>query len=83
MFHPEFAAFCGHWGVLPRACQPCRVRTKEKVESGVGYVKGNGLESLAFPDDAHLDQHLVTWMREHADDRRQRGERVGGRERPG
>ena len=25
--------------------------------------------SLAFPDDAHLDQHLVDWMREIADQR--------------
>jgi hypothetical protein len=67
VFHPEFAAFCSHWGVLPRACQPYRARTKGKVESGVGYVKGNGLGSLAFRDDAHLDQHLVDWMREVAD----------------
>jgi len=69
VFHPEFKAFCSHWGVRPRACQPYRARTKGKVENGVGYVKGNALGSLAFPDDAHLDQHLVTWMREIADQR--------------
>ena len=39
VFHPEFAAFCNHWGVRPRACQPYRARTKGKVENGVGYVK--------------------------------------------
>lgn len=66
-FHPEFAAFCLHWGVRPRACQPYRARTKGKVESGVGYVKGNALGGMAFEDDAHLDRHLVWWMREIAD----------------
>lgn len=69
VFHPEFAAFCSHWGALPRACQPYRARTKGKVENGVGYVKGNAMGSLAFLDDAHLDQHLVDWMREIADQR--------------
>jgi len=69
VFNPEFAAFCSHWGVRPRACQPYRARTKGKVENGVGYVKGNALGSLSFHDDAHLDQHLLTWMRETADQR--------------
>lgn len=69
VFHPEFAAFCSHWGARPRACQPYRARTKGKVENGVGYVKGNALGSLSFQDDAHLDRHLVTWMREVADQR--------------
>lgn len=69
VFHPEFAAFCSHWGVRPRACQPYRARTKGKVENGVGYVKGNALGSLAFQNDAHLDKHLTGWMREIADPR--------------
>jgi len=69
VFHPEFAAFCSHWGVLPRACQPYRARTKGKVENGVGYVKGNALGSESFRDDAHLDEHLVAWMHEIADQR--------------
>lgn len=67
VFHPEFLAFCNHWGVRPRACQPYRARTKGKVENGVGYVKGNGLGSLRFEDDAHLDRHLERWLREVAD----------------
>jgi hypothetical protein len=69
VFHPKFAAFCSHWGALPRACQPYRARTKGKVENGVGYVKGNALGGMSFQDDTHLDQHLVTWMREVADQR--------------
>lgn len=66
-FHPEFLVFCQHWGVRPRACQPYRARTKGKVESGVGYVKGNALGGLRFEDDAALDRHLAKWLREVAD----------------
>jgi len=69
VFHPEFLAFCSHWGVRPRACQPYRARTKGKVESGVGYVKGNALGNPVFTDDAALDRHLAEWMREVADQR--------------
>lgn len=67
VFHPEFAAFCSHWGVLPRACQPYRARTKGKVENGVGYVKRNALGGPGFESDEHLDRHLETWLREVAD----------------
>ena len=67
VFHPEFEAFCQHWGVVPRACQPFRARTKGKVESGVGYVKKNALGGLEFASDAALDEHLASWMRKVAD----------------
>lgn len=67
VFHPEFEAFCRHWGVIPRACQPYRARTKGKVESGVGYVKKNALGGLEFASDEALDAHLAWWMREVAD----------------
>jgi transposase len=67
VFHPEFEAFCRHWGMIPRACQPFRARTKGKVESGVGYVKKNALGGLAFASDEALDEHLVSWMRKVAD----------------
>jgi transposase len=69
VFHPEFAAFCSHWGVLPRACQPYRAQTKGKVENGVGYVKRNALGGPGFDSEEHLDQHLEAWMREVADQR--------------
>ena len=66
-FHPEFDAFCRHWGVNPRACQPFRARTKGKVESGVGYVKKNALGGAGFDSDKALDEHLAWWMRDVAD----------------
>ena len=61
IFHPEFEAFCRHWGTIPRACQPFRARTKGKVENGVGYVKKNALGGLKFASDEALDEHLVWW----------------------
>jgi len=67
IFHPEFDAFCRHWGMKPRACRPYRARTKGKVERSVGYGKSNGLGRLSFVSWEALDAHLVWWMREVAD----------------
>ena len=67
VFHPEFDAFCRHWGMTPRACRPYRARTKGKVERSVGYGKSNGLGRLSFVSWEALDAHLVWWMREVAD----------------
>jgi transposase len=67
IFHPEFEAFCRHWGMKPRACRPYRARTKGKVERSVGYGKSNGLGRLSFVSWEALDAHLVWWMREVAD----------------
>jgi transposase len=60
-FHPAYAAFCKDWGVVPRACAPYRARTKGKSESGVKFVKRNGLAERDFDSFAHLERHLVTW----------------------
>jgi transposase len=69
VFHPEFEAFCRHWGMKPRACRPYRARTKGKVESGVKYVKGNALGRLEFESWEALEGHLLCWMRDVADPR--------------
>lgn len=69
--HPAFAAFCKDWGVEVSACRPYRARTKGKTESGVGYVKRNGLAGLAFASFAALEAHLAQWM--HDADRRIHG----------
>lgn len=68
-FHPEFMAFCDHYGVRPRACRPYRARTKGKVESGVKYVKRNALGRRSYPSWEALEAHLVWWTREVADQR--------------
>jgi len=62
--HPAFAAFCRDWGVEARVCRPYRARTKGKTESGVGYVKHNGLAARSFASFAALQSHLEQWMRE-------------------
>jgi transposase len=67
VFHPEFEAFCRHWGMKPRACRPYRPRTKGKVERGVGYVKGNALGRVSWASWEALHGHLIWWMREVAD----------------
>lgn len=92
-FHPAYVAFCRDWGVQARACGPYRARTKGKTESGVKFVKRNGLAGRAFESFAALEQHLVEWMvladqREHGTtherpiDRFERDERAALRPLP-
>jgi transposase len=69
VFHPEFQAFCDHYGIRPRACRPYRARTKGKVESGVKYVKRNALGRRCYESWEALEAHLAWWMREVADAR--------------
>jgi transposase len=61
-FHPAYLAFCRDWDVQPRACQPYRARTKGKTESGVKYVKRNGIAGRHFESFAHLEAHLAEWQ---------------------
>lgn len=60
-FNPAYLQFCRDWGVTPRACGPYRARTKGKVESGVKYVKRNGLAGRRFASFAALEGHLAAW----------------------
>ena len=68
-YHPEFEAFCRHWGMRPRACRPYRPRTKGKVENGVKYVKSNALGRLSYISWEAVHAHLEWWMTEVADTR--------------
>ncbi|MBM4345561.1 MAG: IS21 family transposase [Deltaproteobacteria bacterium] len=60
--HPGFAAFCKDWGVAVRVCHPYRPRTKGKTESGVKYVKRNGIAGQDFASFAALTAWLPQWM---------------------
>jgi transposase len=62
VLHPAFEAFCKEWGVSVRACRPYRARTKGKTESGVKFVKRNGLAGLSFVSFEALESHLRRWM---------------------
>ena len=68
-FNERLHAFARYWGFKPRACAPCRARTKGKDERGVGYVKANALAGHSFANWAALEAHLDWWMREIADRR--------------
>lgn len=61
-FQPAFREFCRDWGVVPRACAPYHARSKGKVESGVKYVKRNGLAGREFASFAELEAHLTEWI---------------------
>lgn len=63
-YHPGYLAFCRDWDVEPRSCAPYRARTKGKTESGVKYVKRNGLAGREFASFAALEAHLAAWMAE-------------------
>jgi transposase len=61
-----YASFAAHYGFLP---QPCRIYTptdKGKVESGVDYVKDNGLKGRNFKDYQEACDFLKHWLRDIA-----------------
>jgi hypothetical protein len=56
-------------GVKLQLCRYYRAQTKGKVESGVKYVKGNGLAGRRFASLDALNDHLLGWCVEVADQR--------------
>jgi transposase len=68
-FNATFAAFCKHWDVTPRACQPYRARTKGKDERAVQYVKRNAVAGRRFASWSHFESHLADWIGRVADAR--------------
>jgi transposase len=69
LWHPLFEDFARYYGFTPHACQPYRPRTKGKVESGVKYVKRNGLAGRRFGSWEELNSWLERWSSEVADQR--------------
>lgn len=67
LWHPLFEDFARYYGFIPHACQPYRPRTKGKVESGVKYVKRNGLAGRRFASWEELNSWLERWSAEVAD----------------
>lgn len=67
-FNPRFVDLAGHYGFVPRACQPYRVRTKGKDERMVGYLKQHFfVRYRAFDSWPHLNQLAEQWLRTEAD----------------
>lgn len=57
------------YGVELRLCRYYRAQTKGKVESGVKYVKRNALVGRSFHHLQHLNDWLIEWCVEIADQR--------------
>jgi transposase len=69
VFNTRFHAFAAYWSFKPKACAPCRARTKGKDESTVKYIKRNAIAGREFISWQALEEHLSWWMRAIADER--------------
>ncbi|WP_374682887.1 IS21 family transposase [Accumulibacter sp.] len=70
VFQERFLDFAGHYGFVPKACQPYRARTKGKDERAVGYIKHHFfVRYREFESWVHLNQLAEEWLRTEADPR--------------
>jgi len=67
--NPTFADFADTLGFRPRLCRPYRPQTKGKVESGVGYVKGNFLLGDTFSSLEEINACGLGWLDSVANER--------------
>jgi transposase len=68
-WHPQFLDFARYWGFVPRLCRPYRPQTKGKIESGIGYVRGNFLSGWQPDDLAGTRAQLFDWTARVANQR--------------
>lgn len=66
---PKVQAFCRHYGTVILPTKPYMPRHKGKVESGVKYVKNNGLKGKQFGSLEEENRCLADWERTVADTR--------------
>jgi len=67
--NPKLAAFCRHYGTALMPCRPYKPEHKGKCESGIKYVKTNGLAGREFVSVAAQNQFLAQWEQTVADQR--------------
>jgi transposase len=67
--NPKLRAFAEHYGVALMPCKPRTPRHKGKIESGVGYVKSNGLQGRVFGSLEEENRFLLDWEGTVADQR--------------
>ena len=60
--NPAFADFADTFSFRPRLCRPYRPETKGKVESGVGYVKGNFILGDTFESLDEINADAGCWL---------------------
>jgi transposase len=67
--NPKLRAFADHYGLAILPTRPRTPRHKGKIESGIGYVKGNALKGRTFPSLEEENRHLLAWETAVADQR--------------
>ena len=86
--NPKLRSFAAHYGLAVLPTKPRMPRHKGKTESGIGYVKGNGLKGHVFDSLDAENQHLQKWeatvadLRVHGTIRQQVGKVFAEVERP-
>ncbi|HEV3444021.1 MAG TPA: IS21 family transposase, partial [Gemmataceae bacterium] len=86
--NPKLRLFAEHYGLAIVPTRPRLPRHKGKIESGVDYVKSNGLRGLTFPSLEEENRHLLHWettvadVRIHGTIRQQVGKVFAEVERP-
>src|SRR5690348_17349930 len=66
---PKVQSICQHYGTVILPTKPYMPRHKGKVESGVKYVKNNGLKGRTFTDVEDENRFLLDWEENVADRR--------------
>jgi transposase len=86
--HPKLRSFADHCGIAIVPTRPRLPRHKGKIESGIGYVKGNALRGRVFASLEEENRHLLAWettvadVRIHGTIRKQVGKLFDEVERP-
>ncbi len=62
IFNPRYLDFARHCGFDPRACGRQHPQGKGRIESGVGYVKGNFLSGLNATEFAPINPAARLWL---------------------
>jgi transposase len=67
--NPKILSFARHYNVVILPTKPYTPRHKGKIESGIKYVKNNGLKGKAFKTIEEENGHLSEWESRIADTR--------------
>ncbi len=65
--NPKLVSFCSHYGCALMPCLPRTPEHKGKTESGIQYLKGNGLRGRTFASLNAQNQFLRHWEKTVAD----------------
>ncbi len=61
-FQTQFLDFASYYGFLPKLCAVRRAKTKGKIESGIGYIKGNFLQGEVFKNLEDANSRARVWL---------------------